>query len=154
MITFQIEGNPIYKKFSVIILPILILSISLFSFSYKKVMTENYLYIGFPSIWNVIIIYLSILDLNVWNNLFILVILIVLKVIPIKVFHPMRYKYHKRKNSIIAIGLIFISLILLVNSLNINFLDEFKSIFEVIWYILNAYFIIFVIWINLNFKKD
>ena len=44
----------------VIILPILILSISLFSFSYKKVMTENYLYIGFPSIWNVIIIYLSI----------------------------------------------------------------------------------------------
>ena len=117
-------------------------------------MTENYLYIGFPSIWNVIIIYLSILDLNVWNNLFILVILILLKIIPIKVIHPMRYKNHKRKNSIIAIGLIFISLTLLLNSLSINFLDKFKSIFEIIWYVLNAYFIMFVIWINLNFKKD
>ena len=81
-----------------IILPILILSISLFSFSYLKVMTENYLYIGFPSIWNVVIIYLSILDLNIWDNLFILVFLIILKVIPIKVIHPMRYKNHKRKN--------------------------------------------------------
>ena len=138
----------------IIILPILILSISLFSFSYLKIMTENYLYIGFPSIWNVIIIYLSILDLNVWNNLFILVILIILKVIPIKVIHPMRYKNHKRKNSIIAIGLILVSLALLLNSLSINFLDKFKSIFEIIWYVLNAYFIIFVIWTNLNFKKN
>tara|TARA_A200000113_G_C8853473_1_gene351023 strand:+ start:162 stop:893 length:732 start_codon:yes stop_codon:yes gene_type:complete len=138
----------------VIILPILILSISLFSFSYLKIMTENYLYVGFPSIWNVIIIYLSILDLNVWNNLIILVILIILKVIPIKVIHPMRYESHKRRNSIIAIGLIFISLTLLLNTLSINFLDKFKSIFEVIWYLLNAYFIVFVIWINLNFKKN
>ena len=117
----------------VIVLPIVILSISLFSFSYLKIMTENYLYVGFPSIWNVIIIYLSILDLNVWNNLIILVILIILKVIPIKVIHPMRYKNHKRKNSIIAIGLIFISLTLLLNTLSINFLDKFKSIFEVIF---------------------
>ena len=138
----------------VIILPILILSISLFSFSYLKIMTENYLYIGFPSIWNVIIIYLSILDLDVWNNFFILVILILLKVIPIKVIHPMRYKNHRIKNSVIALSLIFITLTLLLNSLSINFLDKFKSIFEIIWYILNAYFIMFVIWINLNFKKD
>ena len=117
-------------------------------------MTENYLYIGFPSIWNIIIIYLSILDLDVWNNFFILVILILLKVIPIKVIHPMRYKNHRIKNTVIAISLIFITLTLLLNSLSINFLDKFKSIFEIIWYVLNAYFIMFVIWINLNFKKD
>ena len=138
----------------VIILPILILSISLFSFSYLKIMTENYLYIGFPSIWNVIIIYLSILDLNAWNNLFILLILIILKLIPIKVIHPMRYKNHKRKNSVIALSLIFISLILLLHSLGIHLFDKFIFIFEIIWYVLNIYFIMFVIWINLNFKKD
>ena len=102
-------------------------------------MNEDYLYIGFPSIWNVIIIYLSILDLNVWNNLFILVILIVLKVIPIKVIHPMRYKHHKIKNSIIAIGLIFISYFTFKFLKHINFLDEFKSIFEIIWYVLNIF---------------
>ena len=137
-----------------IILPILILGISLFSFSYLKIMTDNYLYIGFPSIWNVIVIYLSILDLNVWYNLFIFLILIILKLIPIKVIHPMRYENHKRKNSIIALSLIFISLILLLNSLSINLLGKFKSIFEITWYILNVYFTMFVIWINLNFKKD
>ena len=138
----------------VIILPILILGISLFSFSYLKIMTDNYLYIGFPSIWNIIVIYLSILDLNVWYNLFIFLILIILKLIPVKVIHPMRYENHKRKNSIIALSLIFISLILLLNSLSINLLGKFKSIFEITWYILNVYFTMFVIWINLNFKKD
>ena len=66
----------------------------------------------------------------------------------------MRYKNNKRKNSIIAIGLIFVSLTLLLNSLSINFLDKFKLIFEIIWYVLNAYFIMFVIWINLNLKKN
>ena len=138
----------------VIILPILILSISLFSFSYLKIMNEDYLYIGFPSIWNVIIIYLSILDLNAWNNLFVLLILIILKLIPIKVIHPMRYKNHKRINSIIALSLIFISLTLLLHSLGMNLFDKFKLIFEITWYVLNMYFIMFVIWINLNFKKD
>ena len=145
--------NYVPEQFEIIV-PILILCISLFSFSYLKIMTENYLYIGFPSIWNVIVIYLSILDLNIWNNLFIFFILIILKIIPIKVIHPMRYKNNKRKNSIIALGLIFISLVLLLNSLGIHLLDKFKIIFEITWYVLNAYFIMLVIWINLNFKKD
>ena len=145
--------NYVPEQFEIIV-PILILCISLFSFSYMKIMTENYLYVGFPSIWNVIVIYLSILDLNVWNNLFIFFILIILKIIPIKVIHPMRYKNNKRKNSIIALGLIFISLILLLNSLGIHLLDKFKLIFEITWYVLNVYFIMLVIWINLNFKKD
>ena len=145
--------NYVPEQFEIIV-PILILSISLFSFSYLKIMTESYLYIGFPSIWNVIVIYLSILDLNVWYNLFIFLILIILKLIPVKVIHPMRYENHKRKNSIIALSLIFISLILLLNSLSINLLGKFKSIFEITWYILNVYFTMFVIWINLNFKKD
>ena len=145
--------NYVPEQFEIIV-PILILFISLFSFSYLKIMTKDYLYIGFPSIWNIIVIYLSILDLNIWYNLFIFLILIILKIIPIKVIHPMRYENHKRKNSIIALGLIFISLILLLNSLGVHLLDKFKLIFEITWYVLNAYFIILVIWINLNFKKD
>ena len=145
--------NYVPEQFKVI-LPILILSISLFSFSYVKIMMENYLYIGFPSIWNVIVIYLSILDLDAWYNLLIFLCLIILKIIPIKVMHPMRYKNHKRKNSIVAFALIFTTLALLLNSFSINFLDKFESIFEITWYVLNAYFVMFVIWINLNFKKD
>ncbi len=151
IIIYQFDYVP--KQFE-IILPIILLSISLYSFSYQKVMTENYLYLGFPSIWNVIVIYLSILDLNVWYNLLIFLCLIILKLVPIKVIHPMRYENHKGINSIIALALIFISLTLLLNSLSINLLDKLKSIFEIIWYILNAYFVIFVIWINLNFEKD
>ena len=137
-----------------IILPILLLSISLYSFSYQKIITEKYLYLGFPSIWNIIVIYLSILGLDVWNNLLIFLCLIVLKLIPIKVIHPMRYENYKRLNSIIAIALIFISLTLLLNSLSVNLLDKFKLFFEITWYVLNAYFVIFVICINLNLKKD
>ena len=145
--------NYVPKQFE-IILPILLLSISLFSFSYQKIMTKDNLYLGFPSIWNVIVIYLSILGFDVWYNLLIFLSLIVLKLTPLKVIHPMRFKKNKEKNAVIALGLIFISLILLLNSMNINFLGKFKLIFEIIWYALNLYFIMFVIWVNLNLKKE
>ncbi len=137
-----------------IILPILLLSISLYSFSYQKIMTKDYLYLGFPSIWNVIVIYLTILNLEVLYNLLIFLFLILLKLTPIKVIHPMRFKNHNRKNSVIVLVLIIISLFLLVDSLNINFLGEFKSFFKTTWYVLNLYLIIFVIWLNLNLKMN
>ena len=140
------------EQFS-LILPLLILAISLFSFSYQKIINDEHLYLGFPSIWNVIIIYLTILKLNIWVNLLILVFLIFFKIIPLKVIHPMRYNKHKKKNSIFALSLIFISFVLLLNAFNINFLNQFLSIFETIWYLLNLYFIILVILINLNFKN-
>ena len=133
-----------------LILPIIILGISLFSFSYQKIIDDRHLYLGFPSIWNVIIIYLTILNLNIWLNLFILVFLIFLKVIPLKVMHPMRYEKHKKKNSIFALSLIFISFVLLLARFNINLFNQFLFIFEIVWYGLNLYFIILVLFINLN----
>ena len=137
-----------------IILPILLLSISLFSFSYQKIMTKDYLYLGFPSIWNVIVIYLTILNLEVLYNLLIFLCLILLKLIPIKVIHPMRFKNHNKKNSVIILVLIIISFFLLLNSLNINILGKLKLFFEITWYVLNLYLIVFVIWLNLNLKKE
>ena len=137
-----------------IILPILLLSISLFSFSYQKIMTKDYLYLGFPSIWNVIVIYLTILNLEVLYNLLIFLCLILLKLIPIKVIHPMRFKNHNKKNSVIILVLIIISFFLLLNSLNINILGRLKLFFEITWYVLNLYLIVFVIWLNLNLKKE
>ena len=47
-----------------IILPLLILGVSIYSFSSIKVYTKEHLYVGFPSIWNVLVIYLTILGLS------------------------------------------------------------------------------------------
>ena len=134
-----------------IIIPLLILSISIYSFSNIKVYTKDHLYVGFPSIWNVLVIYLTILNLSSIENLYVIVFFLLFKIIPIKVVHPMRYENHKIKNIIVVLFLIPTTFILLLNSLNIQFLIELKSYFLIIWYILNLYFIMLTIFINLKF---
>lgn len=131
-----------------IILPGVILLISIFSFSNTKLYTNDHLYIGFPSIWNIITVYLTILNSNSKTNLYILSFLIFLKIIPLKVIHPFRYKKHIKRNSVVALSLIIITFILLINSQKITFLMEYNSYFLNLWYLLNLYFIIFVIFIN------
>ena len=56
-----------------ILLPLLILGVSIYSFSSIKVYTKEHLYVGFPSIWNVLVIYLTILGLSNIQNLYVLV---------------------------------------------------------------------------------
>ena len=135
-----------------IILPLLILGVSIYSFSSIKVYTKEHLYVGFPSIWNVLVIYLTILGLSNMENLYVLVFFLILKIIPIKVLHPMRYENHKIKNMIIVLFLIPTTFVLLLNSLNIQFLIELKSYFSIMWYLFNLYFIILTVIINIKFS--
>ena len=55
-----------------IIIPIFIICVSLYSYVNTKLVDTSFSYIGFPSIWNVILLYLEILNFNQWLNLFII----------------------------------------------------------------------------------
>ena len=53
-----------------IMIPIFIICVSLYSYVNTELVDTSFSYIGFPSIWNVILLYLEILSLNQWINLF------------------------------------------------------------------------------------
>ena len=144
-----------------IITPIFIICVSLYSYVNTKLIDTSFSYIGFPSIWNVILLYLEILNLNQWINLFIILLFMLLKFVPFKVIHPMRNVSFKKTNIICLFGTLLTSSILLMNKLEIKLINDFYFYFLILWLIFNSYFILFVIFSNLlssrlyqKFKKN
>lgn len=144
--------NYLPQNFSLII-PIVILCISLYSYINIKLIDASFSYLGFPSIWNIILLYLEILSFNKWINLLIIIFFVFLKFVPFKVLHPMRFPKLKKTNITLLFGTIFTSLVLLINKLEFEFINNSYIYFLILWLVLNSYFIIFVIYSNLSLLK-
>tara|TARA_B100000242_G_scaffold9601_1_gene6304 strand:- start:323 stop:1051 length:729 start_codon:yes stop_codon:yes gene_type:complete len=144
--------NYLPQNFSLII-PIVILCISLYSYINIKLIDASFSYLGFPSIWNIILLYLEILSFNKWINLLIIIFFVFLKFVPFKVLHPMRFPKLKKTNITLLFGTIFTSLVLLINKLKFEFMNNLYIYFLILWLVLNSYFIIFVIYSNLSLLK-
>lgn len=144
--------NYLPQNFSLII-PIVILCISLYSYINIKLIDASFSYLGFPSIWNIILLYLEILSFNKWINLLIIIFFVFLKFVPFKVLHPMRFPKLKKTNITLLFGTIFTSLVLLINKLEFEFMNNLYIYFLILWLVLNSYFIIFVIYSNLSLLK-
>ena len=144
--------NYLPQNFSLII-PIVILCISLYSYINIKLIDASFSYLGFPSIWNIILLYLEILSFNKWVNLLIIIFFVFLKFVPFKVLHPMRFPKLKKTNITLLFGTIFTSLVLLINKLEFEFMNNLYIYFLILWLVLNSYFIIFVIYSNLSLLK-
>jgi phosphatidylcholine synthase len=76
-----------------IIIASAILLASAFQFSRTDAKTDDHFFLGFPSYWNIVAIYALILGLSVWVNLVILLLLVILVFIPIKYVYPTRNTY-------------------------------------------------------------
>ena len=144
--------NYLPQNFSLII-PIVILCISLYSYINIKLIDASFSYLGFPSIWNIILLYLEILSFNKWINLLIIIFFVFLKFVHFKVLHPMRFPKLKKTNITLLFGTIFTSLVLLINKLEFEFMNNLYIYFLILWLVLNSYFIIFVIYSNLSLLK-
>ena len=144
--------NYLPQNFSLII-PIVILCISLYSYINIKLIDASFSYLGFPSIWNIILLYLEILSFNNWINLLIIIFFVFLKFVPFKVLHPMRFPKLKKTNITLLFGTIFTSLVLLINKLEFEFMNNLYIYFLILWLVLNSYFIVFVICSNLDLLK-
>ena len=144
--------NYLPQNFSLII-PIVILCISLYSYINIKLIDASFSYLGFPSIWNIILLYLEILSFNKWINLLIIIFFVFLKFVPFKVLHPMRFPKLKKTNITLLFGTIFTSLVLLINKLEFEIMNNLYIYFLILWLVLNSYFIVFVICSNLSLLK-
>tara|TARA_B100000886_G_scaffold304976_1_gene236479 strand:- start:37 stop:765 length:729 start_codon:yes stop_codon:yes gene_type:complete len=136
-----------------IVIPIIILCISLYSYVNVKLIDTSFSYIGFPSIWNVIVLYLEILSFDKLINLLIILFLIFLKFAPLKVIHPMRFPKFKKANIALLFGTLLTSIILLINKFESTFMSGVYLYVLISWLIFNSYFIFFVIFSNLNLLK-
>ena len=69
-----------------------ILLTSAYQFSQVDAKTDeqSFFFKGFPSLWNFLVVYLMLLQLNPWVNLFILIICNILVFVPVKYLYPTR----------------------------------------------------------------
>jgi phosphatidylcholine synthase len=74
---------------------VLILLASAYQFCQSDAKTEDHFFTGFPSYWNITVLYMFFLDLNVWINLTLIVLLSVLVFVPIKFIYPSRTAQHQ-----------------------------------------------------------
>jgi phosphatidylcholine synthase len=90
----------------------LILLASAYQFCQSDAKTDDHYFKGFPSYWNILVFYLFILELNAWTNFVIVAVLAVLVFVPIKYIYPSRTNFLQSLNLITtglwAIGIVTI----------------------------------------------
>ncbi|MPZ75389.1 MAG: hypothetical protein GEU77_02595 [Deltaproteobacteria bacterium] len=66
---------------------------SAYGFCQKEAKTADHYFLGFPSYWNIVALYLYILGAPLWVNAFLLLILSILVFVPIRYIYPSRSPY-------------------------------------------------------------
>jgi phosphatidylcholine synthase len=69
-----------------------IMAISCYTFANANVKTSDYYFEGFPALWNLIVLYLFVLQTGPWTNLAVIAACGVLTFLPLKYVHPLRVR--------------------------------------------------------------
>lgn len=69
---------------------VLIMAVSCYTFANVGMKSSDYYFVGFPAIWNVVVLYFYLLDTGAITNFVTVVLLSVLTFIPVKFVHPLR----------------------------------------------------------------
>jgi phosphatidylcholine synthase len=86
---FLIEAELVPAQLAVPAAAMIMLT-SAYQFSQVDAKTEDHFFLGFPSYWNVTVLYMLVLNLNPWFNLGALIVLGVLVFVPVKYVYPTR----------------------------------------------------------------
>ena len=133
-----------------IIIPAIIMVISVISYSNKNTKTDENYYIGFPEIWNIVVLYLVILNYNSLINTGVLIFLVALKIAPLRFVHPFRTENFRKLTLIISFSwFIFTSLIVIAREY--SYFSNYYEYCLSTWLSLSFYY--FFLTIYLNFDK-
>tara|TARA_Y100001970_G_scaffold168673_1_gene206277 strand:+ start:462 stop:1145 length:684 start_codon:yes stop_codon:yes gene_type:complete len=114
---------------------ITILLTSCFTFSNVKLKTDDFYFLGFPAAWNLVVLYIYILELSKITSLLLIIFCAIFTFIPIKTLHPFRVEKFRLINLFITfLWIVSIGVLLFGNS----FQEPFYLIFIVttIWFTL------------------
>ena len=124
---------------------IMILLVSCYTFSDKKMKTSDYYFSGFSAFWNLLVLFLYILDLGLWFNFVSICFCGVLTFIPVKIIHPLRVR-NLRNTSIAFLTVWSFCALFLVLEKEHQSPEQIRQVVYFIWLATSTYFI----WISLK----
>jgi phosphatidylcholine synthase len=84
-----------------LICAVIIMAVSCYTFANVGMKSSDYYFVGFPAIWNVVVLYFYLFDTGPWVNFISVIALAVLTFVPVKFVHPLRVT-HWRKLTIMV----------------------------------------------------
>jgi len=98
---------PVFWAYTFLDLPFfagsVVLFMSLLGFSHKQAKTEDNFFRGFPSYWNIVILYLYVLGANSWISAAVMLILAIMVIVPVKFIYPSRTSKWKKPTLLLSI---------------------------------------------------
>jgi len=124
---------------------IMILLVSCYTFSDKKMKTSDYYFSGFSAFWNLLVLFLYILDLGLWFNFVSICFCGVLTFVPVKIIHPLRVRNLRNTSIAFLTAWSFCALFLVLEKEHQS-PEQIRQVVYFIWLATSTYFI----WISLK----
>lgn len=117
------------------VLMVAVCASSMFCYCNKKAKSSDAYFVGFPAAWNIVILYLYLVDMSWWFNLTIVVLFIVLTLSPLTFCHPFRVERLRWLNILSVVVWLFCIIWLTI------YFPERNPIVWWLWWISGVYFI-------------
>ena len=119
---------------------IIILLSSMFCFCNVHMKSRDNYFVGFPAAWNILAMYLYVLQLPAWASFAVIIVLAILTVTKVKFLHPFRVQTFMALNIIATLLWCVCATILICN------LDFFQSAIKWLWLVTSLYFAAMCVW--------
>ena len=123
-----------------------VMAVSCYTFANVGMKSEDYYFVGFPAIWNVVVLYFYVLDTGWMVNLIIVALLSVLTFVPIKFVHPLRVTDWRNVTVPMTVLWAAMTLSLVISSKDKGPTDLVYQVELWIWIAASAYFVGISLW--------
>lgn len=123
-----------------------IMAVSCYTFANVGMKSEDYYFVGFPAIWNVVVLYFYVLDTGWLVNGLTIIILSILTFIPIKFVHPLRVTHWRNVTIPMTVLWAAMTLSLVISSKDKGPTDSVYKIELWVWIAASVYFIWISLW--------
>jgi phosphatidylcholine synthase len=124
----------------------LIMAVSCYTFANVGMKSSDYYFVGFPAIWNVVVLYFYLFNTGWLINLITVVALSVLTFIPIKFVHPLRVTHWREITVPITVLWAAMALSLIISGRNPDYADVIYKVQLVVFGLTSLYFAWISLW--------
>lgn len=124
----------------------LVMAVSCYTFANVGMKSEDYYFVGFPAIWNVVVLYFYVLGTGWLVNLITVIVLAILTFVPIKFVHPLRVTHWRNITIPMTVLWAAMTLSLVVSSKDKGPTDTIYAIQLWVWIAASVYFATISLW--------
>jgi len=112
---------------------------SLFGFSHLQAKTDDHFFRGFPSYWNLLVLYLFVLQASPWVSASLIIICAILVLVPAKFIYPSRTPVFRKTTLLLAVPYSVLLLIMLIRLEETPFWVTLVSFYYPVYYVVLSF---------------